>query len=871
MRTVLLAGLPTGATAGALRAVAEARARVRVPNTSVYCTEAGAVGAAIEADTENEAVALVRALDGRPWRGHVLTAWLDTAFQCGRVLCPVPPPRQPSPSPLPLSPQEQQQQRSSMGVEQVGGEMNNSVMNNDDLEMEDALPTSHDVVQTGSFLSAAFGATAADDQEPPKEEEKEKNEENAFPEKEQKEQQQQPEPGLAQGVVQGRRLVCVKRDPMLAVCRLDASDAQGLDTAAVRAHFAAHGASAVHALFGWLLVAFPHRRARDAALCDPALRTLGARPLVVRPFRREPEFVLARIASALVFHALRETVRADARRELVDAALFDLLHIAPPPPPVPLARPSRPDVPAVTAPGHLFDDLPEISGEDSEEESEMESEIEEETTRTVSKRPTRRPAQRRPRLRRHISRFSDYEEEDDEEDEDEDYMDDDDNSEESENESEIESEIEREAKRARTTTTSESEKKHKKRKHKHKHKHRHKHKHHRHQRHGSSSSEDGSASPPQAAISSSSDDDDDTGLSDADDADVLRILSSLSSAGPVPARVLLTGFDAEDNEFLVEAWHELQQQQGDALPTLEELYGALPTISPFVGNVAPSGCARTEPYARGTQRLLVEHCTSRFSTNSSAATATLAAAASIPGTPAALAAAAAAASAAASASTTTPTTTSTADQQATINSTTTDSSSNNNSNTNSTSNSNSGNAVPGTGTGDTGAQGTLGRRRAATATADAGALDESAARTKRVVFERSRIHGWGLFALEPIAANDFIVEYVGELIRNPVADAREQRYTEGGEDSSYMFRLDELLVVDATRKGNCARFMNHCCEPNAYARTRVIRGQKRIVIYSLREIAPREEITFDYKFSAEDDDHKLPCFCGAPNCRGFLN
>lgn len=139
------------------------------------------------------------------------------------------------------------------------------------------------------------------------------------------------------------------------------------------------------------------------------------------------------------------------------------------------------------------------------------------------------------------------------------------------------------------------------------------------------------------------------------------------------------------------------------------------------------------------------------------------------------------------------------------------------------------------------------------------------------MFERSRIHGWGLFALEPIAAHDFIVEYVGELIRNPVADAREQRYTEGGEDSSYMFRLDELLVVDATRKGNCARFMNHSCEPNAHARTRVIRGQKRIVIYSLREIAPREEITFDYKFSAEDDDHKLPCFCGAPNCRGFLN
>ena len=30
-----------------------------------------------------------------------------------------------------------------------------------------------------------------------------------------------------------------------------------------------------------------------------------------------------------------------------------------------------------------------------------------------------------------------------------------------------------------------------------------------------------------------------------------------------------------------------------------------------------------------------------------------------------------------------------------------------------------------------------------------------------------------------------------------------------------------------------------------------------------------EEITYDYKFPIEDD--KIPCLCGAPNCRGTLN
>ena len=35
-------------------------------------------------------------------------------------------------------------------------------------------------------------------------------------------------------------------------------------------------------------------------------------------------------------------------------------------------------------------------------------------------------------------------------------------------------------------------------------------------------------------------------------------------------------------------------------------------------------------------------------------------------------------------------------------------------------------------------------------------------------FGRSRIHAWGVFAAEAIAANEFVVEYKGELIRPSV-------------------------------------------------------------------------------------------------------
>lgn len=36
-------------------------------------------------------------------------------------------------------------------------------------------------------------------------------------------------------------------------------------------------------------------------------------------------------------------------------------------------------------------------------------------------------------------------------------------------------------------------------------------------------------------------------------------------------------------------------------------------------------------------------------------------------------------------------------------------------------------------------------------------------------FQQSKIHDWGLVALEPIEAEDFVIEYVGELIRSSVS------------------------------------------------------------------------------------------------------
>ena len=134
---------------------------------------------------------------------------------------------------------------------------------------------------------------------------------------------------------------------------------------------------------------------------------------------------------------------------------------------------------------------------------------------------------------------------------------------------------------------------------------------------------------------------------------------------------------------------------------------------------------------------------------------------------------------------------------------------------------------------------------------------------------RSPIHGIGLYALEDIEPEQAIIEYIGEKIRHAIADDREKKYEKQGIGSSYMFKLDDNWVIDATKMGNMARFINHCCTPNCCARIESRKGTKRIMIYSKTFIAKGEELTYDYKFPLEET--KIQCHCGSLNCRKYLN
>ncbi len=126
----------------------------------------------------------------------------------------------------------------------------------------------------------------------------------------------------------------------------------------------------------------------------------------------------------------------------------------------------------------------------------------------------------------------------------------------------------------------------------------------------------------------------------------------------------------------------------------------------------------------------------------------------------------------------------------------------------------------------------------------------------RIVRRRSGLHGYGVFAAEPITKNRRIIDYAGELIRNDVAAGREERHL--AEGCIWVFRVNRRWSRDASVGGNVARFINHACRPNCWFQV----VGTTIWIRASRLIRAGEELTYDY---ATIGDHTIQCRC-RPGC-----
>jgi len=139
---------------------------------------------------------------------------------------------------------------------------------------------------------------------------------------------------------------------------------------------------------------------------------------------------------------------------------------------------------------------------------------------------------------------------------------------------------------------------------------------------------------------------------------------------------------------------------------------------------------------------------------------------------------------------------------------------------------------------------------------------------RRFVVRNSGIHGKGVFALIPIPAHSRLIEYKGERLTEKQVD---KRYAKDDDPHTFLFALDDGMVIDATVGGNSARWINHSCAPNCEA----VDDGDRIFIETLRAIRPGEELSYNYGIELEERHtpamkRLYQCRCGARRCKGTI-
>lgn len=127
-----------------------------------------------------------------------------------------------------------------------------------------------------------------------------------------------------------------------------------------------------------------------------------------------------------------------------------------------------------------------------------------------------------------------------------------------------------------------------------------------------------------------------------------------------------------------------------------------------------------------------------------------------------------------------------------------------------------------------------------------------------LIIRSSAIHAAGCYTTTAIRKGIRVAEYDGPRLSKDEADTC---YKES--PITYLFGLgDGSIVID----GHCmAMFINHSCDPNC--ETEELNG--RVWIMAIRDIAPGEEITYDYCLYDGGND-EATCNCGALSCRGTM-
>jgi len=140
--------------------------------------------------------------------------------------------------------------------------------------------------------------------------------------------------------------------------------------------------------------------------------------------------------------------------------------------------------------------------------------------------------------------------------------------------------------------------------------------------------------------------------------------------------------------------------------------------------------------------------------------------------------------------------------------------------------------------------------------------------------------GLGVFARSDIHRAEFIGLYSGEYLSAEEAKRRLDGYDRSAQAHALLVVREVLpsgaaaltTQIDATNRGNIARFINHSCDGGNMEAVTVRRPgdiMPRVAMFAKRDIRAGEELLYSYGLPYAGPGRHT-CCCGSAECKGSL-
>jgi [histone H3]-lysine36 N-trimethyltransferase len=125
--------------------------------------------------------------------------------------------------------------------------------------------------------------------------------------------------------------------------------------------------------------------------------------------------------------------------------------------------------------------------------------------------------------------------------------------------------------------------------------------------------------------------------------------------------------------------------------------------------------------------------------------------------------------------------------------------------------------------------------------------------------------GWGLICEQDLEPEQYVGEYLGEVICRWRAKLRSPKFL-----MEVQLEPTTHCFIDGSKFGGICKYINHSCNPNCYSEVFIENGYPTILIFTKRDVPSGTFLSIDYfpkRSTIFFDDLDDICQCGEYNCK----